>query len=563
MQRPGKGIDRTTGVRRETRGEKRGIGASSGSRGGLRPRWWAGGEKPPAASYAPGRIPNPTPPAARRSSRSAPSSGLARGGDQHRARSGSSPPHVGVRRPAGRGRDDPRVRRHRRPVRDPPRRVSGQRADQARGAARARHDQPAASSTGSRAARTCPRGRSGSAPARPRTCRWRCRSRRSEQRASEIAGEGRPYRVEVQARPDDAGARRLRASALGRRGRGARPTRRSRASRSTSPTSPTPSRSPPRTACGCGSSGRRAGAIVNAGMPRRGRDPHVPRHVRARLRRPAGAADAAGAAGRRCPARPPPDGARRRLAAYDAAAPVDVRRLRRGALAGAVQRHRARPSSCRSTSSSTGSCCRSSSRRGRSRSLVGGRLAPRLRPTWIHAGVGAFVTVAFLSVVVDARDLNRTLELEGSIKQLPLLIAYVSLFLIAASGVRQTEVRAVPEVHARPRGHLRARRHLGVPVQAEPLLRVVGQAAPGDLRASRSSTRAPSTTSAGGSCAARPRCRSRPSRCSSMALPIALVWLMHASALARPHPLRPGRLHPARGRVRDVPQERAAGARSR
>ena len=73
--------------------------------------------------------------------------------------------------------------------------------------------------------------------------------------------------------------------------------------------------------------------------------------------------------------------------------------------------------------------------------LVGNRSSLRLRPTWIHAGVGAFVLCAFLSVVLEAGDLNRSLELEGSIKQLPLLIAYVSLFLIAASGVRQTEVR--------------------------------------------------------------------------------------------------------------------------
>ena len=36
--------------------------------------------------------------------------------------------------------------------------------------------------------------------------------------------------------------------------------------------------------------------------------------------------------------------------------------------------------------------------------LVGGRLAPRMKLTWIHAGVGAFVTVAFLSVVIGARS---------------------------------------------------------------------------------------------------------------------------------------------------------------
>jgi hypothetical protein len=73
--------------------------------------------------------------------------------------------------------------------------------------------------------------------------------------------------------------------------------------------------------------------------------------------------------------------------------------------------------------------------------LVGGRAGLRFRLTWIHAAVAAFVLCAFLSVVLGARDLNRSLELEGSLKGLPLLISYVSLFLIAASGVRAAEVR--------------------------------------------------------------------------------------------------------------------------
>jgi hypothetical protein len=74
--------------------------------------------------------------------------------------------------------------------------------------------------------------------------------------------------------------------------------------------------------------------------------------------------------------------------------------------------------------------------------LFGGRAAPQLRLTWIHAGVGAFVVVAFASVLVDAHGLNRGLELDRSLKQLPLLIAYVSLFVIASSAVRGSEVRA-------------------------------------------------------------------------------------------------------------------------
>jgi hypothetical protein len=68
--------------------------------------------------------------------------------------------------------------------------------------------------------------------------------------------------------------------------------------------------------------------------------------------------------------------------------------------------------------------------------------APRLRVTKIHVAVGIFVALAFLSVVVNASSLNRTLELGTSIKQLPLLVTYLSVFLIAASVVRRPEVGA-------------------------------------------------------------------------------------------------------------------------
>ena len=74
--------------------------------------------------------------------------------------------------------------------------------------------------------------------------------------------------------------------------------------------------------------------------------------------------------------------------------------------------------------------------------LVGGRLAPRFRPTAIHAAVGGFVVVAFASVIVDAQYLSRTLELDEALKQLPLLLAYVSLFLMISTGLRPSEIRA-------------------------------------------------------------------------------------------------------------------------
>ncbi len=73
---------------------------------------------------------------------------------------------------------------------------------------------------------------------------------------------------------------------------------------------------------------------------------------------------------------------------------------------------------------------------------AGGRVAPRLRVTWIHIAVGGLLACAFLSIVTDARYLNHSLELDLSLKKLPLLVAYVSLFVIAASSVRRSEVRS-------------------------------------------------------------------------------------------------------------------------
>jgi len=74
--------------------------------------------------------------------------------------------------------------------------------------------------------------------------------------------------------------------------------------------------------------------------------------------------------------------------------------------------------------------------------LAGQRAAPRIRLTWIHAAIGLFMTCAFLSVILDAGYLTRTLELDLAFKKLPLLVAYVSLFVIAASSLRRSEVPA-------------------------------------------------------------------------------------------------------------------------
>jgi hypothetical protein len=73
---------------------------------------------------------------------------------------------------------------------------------------------------------------------------------------------------------------------------------------------------------------------------------------------------------------------------------------------------------------------------------AGGRAAPRIRFTWIHAAIGLFVACAFLSVVLDARYLSQALELDLSFKKLPLLVSFISIFLIAASALRRTEVPA-------------------------------------------------------------------------------------------------------------------------
>jgi hypothetical protein len=71
-----------------------------------------------------------------------------------------------------------------------------------------------------------------------------------------------------------------------------------------------------------------------------------------------------------------------------------------------------------------------------------GNIAPRLRLTPVHIALAAFLAVAFLSVVVNASDLNQTLEFELSFKKLPLLVSYLSIFMIVASSVRPGELRA-------------------------------------------------------------------------------------------------------------------------
>lgn len=74
--------------------------------------------------------------------------------------------------------------------------------------------------------------------------------------------------------------------------------------------------------------------------------------------------------------------------------------------------------------------------------FAGRGAAPRLRLTKIHVAVGALLTCAFLSVVLDAHYLNQTGELMLAVKKLPLLFSYLAVFVIVASSVRKSEVMA-------------------------------------------------------------------------------------------------------------------------
>ena len=74
--------------------------------------------------------------------------------------------------------------------------------------------------------------------------------------------------------------------------------------------------------------------------------------------------------------------------------------------------------------------------------VLGGRESPRIQPTLMHGALGAFVALAFLSVILGASALDQTLDLDTAIKKLPLLLSYLTLFLIMASVVRREEVPA-------------------------------------------------------------------------------------------------------------------------
>lgn len=68
--------------------------------------------------------------------------------------------------------------------------------------------------------------------------------------------------------------------------------------------------------------------------------------------------------------------------------------------------------------------------------------APRMKLTRVHVAICAYLACAFLSVVLDAHYLNHTGELAISVKKVPLLVSYTSIFVIVASSIRKSEVQA-------------------------------------------------------------------------------------------------------------------------
>jgi hypothetical protein len=73
---------------------------------------------------------------------------------------------------------------------------------------------------------------------------------------------------------------------------------------------------------------------------------------------------------------------------------------------------------------------------------AGGPGAPCVRLTRIHVALAAYIALACLSIVLDAGTLNRALELDLAVKKLTLLLSYGLLFVVVASVVRRSEIRA-------------------------------------------------------------------------------------------------------------------------
>jgi O-antigen ligase len=73
---------------------------------------------------------------------------------------------------------------------------------------------------------------------------------------------------------------------------------------------------------------------------------------------------------------------------------------------------------------------------------IGGPGVPRIRMTPIHGALFAFVGLAFLSIVLNAHALNLSLTLDQALKRVSLLVTYMAMFVVIASTIRRSEVRA-------------------------------------------------------------------------------------------------------------------------
>jgi hypothetical protein len=71
---------------------------------------------------------------------------------------------------------------------------------------------------------------------------------------------------------------------------------------------------------------------------------------------------------------------------------------------------------------------------------IGGQAAPRMRLTLIHVGILGFMAIACLGLITNAHALNQSLEFELAVKKVTLLISYVMFFVIVASSVRRAEI---------------------------------------------------------------------------------------------------------------------------
>ncbi len=96
--------------------------------------------------------------------------------------------------------------------------------------------------------------------------------------------------------------------------------------------------------------------------------------------------------------------------------------------------------------------------------------AQRVHFTPIHYAFVGFVLIAILSLVYNAETTVRLGEMELGVRKLALLISYLTLFVVVASGIRPERGARLHDLHVRPgRGHGLGG-DLGVPRRIQRLL---------------------------------------------------------------------------------------------